>query len=227
MRLLRKISDYRERQILERAEPCLDPGESVTHWVRVRDPGRRGGGVVYLTDRRVIFYWGGWSAEPSDASWETVRSWGVDREPARGPVLGVETAEETRFVQILVGTDGMVGKANEFLERFAEIAPPPLGPLTESSHPHDYEVAPALRVDKEKKSLTSHTRRVIVTIIGILLLSIGVVLLVVPGPGILVTFSGLAVLGSEYDWAQDILSWARHRYHRTRQKLKARHTSAE
>ena len=227
MGLLQKISDYREKQILERADPCLDPGETVTHWVRVRDPARKGGGVVYLTNRRCIFYWNGRSAEPSDVPWEKVRSWGVDREPPRGPVLGVETADETRFVQILVGTDGMVSKANEFLERFAQIAPPPIGPLAESSHPHDYEVAPALRVDKEKKSLTSHTRRLIVTIIGVALVVVGIVLLVVPGPGILVTFAGLAVLGSEYDWAQDILSWARTRYRRTRAKLKARSSSAE
>ena len=142
-------------------------------------------------------------------------------------MLGVETAEETRFVQILVGTDGMVEKANGFLERFAAIAPPPRGPLAASSHPHDYANAPRMRVDKEKKSLTSHTRRVIVTIIGVLLMVVGVVLLIVPGPGILVTFAGLAVLGSEYDWAQDILAWARERYRRTRQKLKARSSSAE
>ena len=224
---LQKISDYRERQILERAEPCLDPGERVTHWVRVRDPGKRGGGVVYLTDRRCIFYWNGRSSEPSAVPWEEVRSWGVDRAPARGPVLGLEDSGSTRFMQILVGTDGMVAKANAFLERFAEIAPPPLGPLTASSHPQTYTAAPALRVDKEKKSLTSHTRRVVVTVIGIALLVVGLVLLVVPGPGILVVLAGLAVLGSEYDWAQDILSWAGQRLRRTREKFKARSSSAE
>lgn len=227
MGLLQKISDYRERQILERAEPCLDPGELVTHWVRVRDPGRRGNGVVYLTDRRSIFYWSGRASEPSDVPWEQVRSWGLDRGPTRGPVLGIETADATRFVQILVGTDGMVAKANSFLERFGALAPAPLGPLTESSHPETYKADPALRVAKEKKSITSHTRRVVVTIIGVLLLGVGLVLLVVPGPGILVVLAGLAVLGSEYDWAQDILSWSRQRIRRTREKLKARSSSAE
>ena len=222
MGLLEKISEYRERQILDHAAACLDDGEKVTHWVRVRDPGKRGGGVVYLTDRRCILYWSGWSSDPTSVGWHELRSWGVDREPERGPILGIETPEATRFVQILVGTDGMVEKANAFLERFADLAPPPLAPLERSSHPSDYKAARKLRVSKEKKSMASHTRRLIVTIIGIALLAVGLVLLALPGPGILVVLAGLAVLGSEYDWAQDIFSWARKRVSRTAQRFRAR-----
>ncbi len=225
MGLLQKISEIRERQILDHAAPCLDKGERVTHWVRVRDPGRRGGGVLYLTDRRVVLYWTGWSSEPTAIGWQEIRAWGVDREPDRGPVLGIETAEATRFVQILVGTDPMVEKANSFLARFAEIAPEPLGPLAESSHPHDYHAASSMRVRKERKSVASRTRRVVITVLGVVLIALGIVLLVIPGPGILVVLAGLAVLGSEYDWAQDILAWARQRYRVTAQKLKARRSS--
>ena len=227
MGLLRKVSEYRERQILEHADPCLEDGEQVTHWVRVREPGKRASGVMYITPRRCIFYWSGWSSEPTAVTWEEIRSWGVDRDRHRGPVLGIETKDSTIFVQILVGTDGLVSNANAFLERFGDIAPMPVAPLAESTHPQDYKAARSLRVSKEKKSVASHTRRIVVTIIGLLLVAVGIVLLVVPGPGILVVLAGLAVLGSEYDWAQDALAWARKRVRRTTQKLKARRGSTE
>lgn len=45
-------------------------------------------------------------------------------------------------------------------------------------------------------------RRTAVTLVGIALLVTGVVLLVAPGPGLLVVALGLFVLGTEYDWAR-------------------------
>jgi hypothetical protein len=53
-------------------------------------------------------------------------------------------------------------------------------------------------------------------------LLLGIFLLFVPGPGILVVLLGLSVLAREYDWAQDILHWARDRYRRTTERIKAR-----
>jgi hypothetical protein len=222
MPLIRKLSEYRERQILDHAEPVLTEGEQVTHWVRVKDPRKRGGGFLFLTERHCVLYWSGWSSDPISIAWSDIRSWGVDRDGSRGPIIGIETDDATRFVQILVGTDGMVEKANAFLERFAVLAPAPRGLLTESTHPHDYRSGKGINVSKESKSMASHTRRLIVTILGVTVLCLGIVLLVLPGPGILVVLAGLAILGSEYDWAQDILSWARQRYRRARDKMKAR-----
>lgn len=48
-------------------------------------------------------------------------------------------------------------------------------------------------------------KRAIKTVIGFTLLAIGVVLLVTPGPGWLVIFSGLAVLAAEFLWARRLL----------------------
>jgi uncharacterized protein (TIGR02611 family) len=45
-------------------------------------------------------------------------------------------------------------------------------------------------------------KRIAVTIIGFTLVAAGLVLLVFPGPGILVILAGLAVLASEYAWAR-------------------------
>lgn len=48
-------------------------------------------------------------------------------------------------------------------------------------------------------------KRVAVTIVGFTLVALGLVLLVFPGPGILVVIAGLAVLATQYAWAQSAL----------------------
>lgn len=57
-------------------------------------------------------------------------------------------------------------------------------------------------------------RRVAVTLLGFLVVLIGLVLLLLPGPGLLVVALGFAILGTEFLWA-----WRMQRYVRT----KARH----
>jgi len=48
-------------------------------------------------------------------------------------------------------------------------------------------------------------RRPVVTLIGVVLIAVGIVLLVLPGPGLLVIAFGLAVLATEYPAAQRLL----------------------
>jgi uncharacterized protein (TIGR02611 family) len=48
-------------------------------------------------------------------------------------------------------------------------------------------------------------RRPVVTLVGVTLIAVGVVLLVLPGPGLLVMAFGLAVLATEYPAAQRLL----------------------
>ena len=45
-------------------------------------------------------------------------------------------------------------------------------------------------------------RRIAVTVAGTVILAAGAVLLVAPGPGLLVIALGLVVLGAEYEWAR-------------------------
>ena len=45
------------------------------------------------------------------------------------------------------------------------------------------------------------SKRIAVTIVGGVLIAAGLVMLVLPGPGILVVALGFAVLGTEYAWA--------------------------
>lgn len=52
-------------------------------------------------------------------------------------------------------------------------------------------------------------RRLLVTLAGAALLVLGTVLLVLPGPGVLVLVAGLAVLATEFTWAERPLRAAR------------------
>jgi tellurite resistance protein TerC len=65
-------------------------------------------------------------------------------------------------------------------------------------------------------------RRVIVFLAGGVVLTIGLVLLVLPGPAIVFIPLGLAILATEFRWARKWLStarqWLRGRFHKIRFK---------
>jgi uncharacterized protein (TIGR02611 family) len=54
-----------------------------------------------------------------------------------------------------------------------------------------------------------HTIRGGRIVVGLLLILIGIVLALpgVPGPGLLVVFGGLTVLGAEFEWARRLREW--------------------
>ena len=52
-------------------------------------------------------------------------------------------------------------------------------------------------------------RRVLVTVLGAAVLAFGIVLLALPGPGVLVIALGFFILSSEYDWARRRFETAR------------------
>jgi uncharacterized protein (TIGR02611 family) len=46
---------------------------------------------------------------------------------------------------------------------------------------------------------------------GFILIIAGVLMLVLPGPGILTILGGLAMISSEFEWAQRIIDWVKAR----------------
>jgi uncharacterized protein (TIGR02611 family) len=67
--------------------------------------------------------------------------------------------------------------------------------------------------------LNPQLRRVLVFLIGMTLLIAGIVMLVLPGPGVLVIFVALALLATEFAWAGGLLKRARHHATRVANKL--------
>lgn len=51
--------------------------------------------------------------------------------------------------------------------------------------------------------------KTLITIIGVAVVIIGVILIPLPGPGWLIVFIGMTILGSEYHWARRFTSWLR------------------
>jgi uncharacterized protein (TIGR02611 family) len=61
-------------------------------------------------------------------------------------------------------------------------------------------------------------RRILVTAVGALLLVLGVLMLVLPGPGLLGLFLGLTVLATEYHWARRLVEPVRRRVRDARER---------
>ncbi|MET0980037.1 MAG: TIGR02611 family protein [Candidatus Saccharimonadales bacterium] len=60
--------------------------------------------------------------------------------------------------------------------------------------------------------LARHAKRTIIGTAGGLIVLIGLVAIPYPGPGWLMVFAGLAILATEFDWAQHILDRVRGKY---------------
>ena len=72
------------------------------------------------------------------------------------------------------------------------------------------------------EELTRGARRIAVLVVGLVLLAAGVVLLVLPGPGLLVTMAGLALLATEYEWARRLLARLRQHARRLSNQVRRR-----
>lgn len=53
------------------------------------------------------------------------------------------------------------------------------------------------------------SKRIAVLTVGLALVAVGLALLVLPGPGLLVIIAGLAVLATEFAWAEHLLDKAK------------------
>ena len=67
----------------------------------------------------------------------------------------------------------------------------------------------------------SLTTKVVVTAVGLLVMGAGLVMMVTPGPGIVGIAVGLAILATEWDWADRWLATARKKAHEARLKAEA------
>lgn len=67
----------------------------------------------------------------------------------------------------------------------------------------------------------SLTTKLVITTVGALVITAGLVMMVTPGPGIVGIVLGLAILSTEYEWADRWLSKARQKAHEARLKANA------
>jgi len=63
--------------------------------------------------------------------------------------------------------------------------------------------------------------RVVVGVVGLAVLTAGIVAIPYPGPGWAIVFIGLAILATEFDWARRLLKYTRGRYDQVMEWFKA------
>lgn len=104
--------------------------------------------------------------------------------------------------------------------------PPERGSTTGSAPPQPGRVPRAERRGRLHNALhrnpaTGLATKTIVTVIGAAVILAGLIMLVTPGPGLVALVVGLAILATEWDWADSLLSSAREALARSREKAAA------
>lgn len=72
-------------------------------------------------------------------------------------------------------------------------------------------MTPVAKVRAVVRFIARKTWRVTVSAVGFALIVVGAIMMVTPGPGLLVIIAGLAVLATQYAWAERALDAARTR----------------
>lgn len=68
-------------------------------------------------------------------------------------------------------------------------------------------------------------KRLIIALVGTIVLVVGVIAIPYPGPGWLIVFAGLAILATEFEWANRVLAFARSKYDAWVEWLKHQHVA--
>ena len=59
------------------------------------------------------------------------------------------------------------------------------------------------------KHATARLYRLAIGVVGLIIVVSGLLLVPLPGPGWIIVFAGLALWGSEFEWAQRLLDWVK------------------
>ena len=221
MPLLRYVSDQRRAQIHSHAIPHLGAGEEITHFARTRHPETRKKGFIFLTAERALVTWKS-EEDTIPVAFDEIRAWSVTHDQRGGPVLCIETPKETTLVQLLTSSRAMTQGAIQFLLMFAERVPETAEATLEDGQrvPNG---KPDLDVRTEPRSVSELTKRILVTVLGVAVIISALLIIPLPGPwSFLLVIAGLALLATEYDWAEDALDWSKAKYQAAKAKIRAR-----
>jgi uncharacterized protein (TIGR02611 family) len=224
----RFVTEQRDKQIVGQARPYLQEDEEVVEWVRAHEFEGRRRGYVFLTDRRLVVHWTDGKDRILHFNWQEIDSWGVSDRNDGPPVVGVESAEDAVLFEVRVSSSRSVGRVKQFLRRLARMAPHPRTDLRAARRRGQFTPQEEVDVTVKKRSVAGHTKRIVITVIGIAILLFGIAIVPLPGPwSAPLIIGGLAILASEYDWAEDIMNWSKEKTRRAKERLKARRASKE
>jgi uncharacterized protein (TIGR02611 family) len=75
-------------------------------------------------------------------------------------------------------------------------------------------------VQENWKKLPHPIRWVVASTVGFTLLILGIIFMVLPGPGIPLIIAGLAILATEFAWAEIVLNRTKHHANKLMEKVK-------
>ena len=217
------VREQRDKQILAQARPYLQDGEEVVEWVRAHEFEGKRRGYVFLTDHRLVVHWTDGRDRIIHFPWDDIDAWGVSDKPDSDPVVGVETESDTVLFEMRVSSSKSVGKIRGFLRRLSRQAPKPRTDLRAARKRGQFTSPDQIDLAVKKRSVADHTKRIVVTVIGLAILLFGITIIPLPGPwSAPLIIGGLAILASEYDWAEDIMNWSKEKTRLAKERLKAR-----
>jgi Putative transmembrane protein (PGPGW) len=124
-----------------------------------------------------------------------------------------------RFRDEVWGDEPQEVDASEFVEDL-ETARPEL-----AGRWHDHPTVVPFKVIG--RFIGRNAKRVAITIAGFLVLLAGAVMLVLPGPGIVVIIAGLAILATQYVWAERLLKRAKEKANQAKNAILGKKEASE
>jgi hypothetical protein len=218
------FTEQREKHVFSHAKPHLEVDEEIVGWARAHHPEERRHGFAYLTTRRFLVVWSGHHDGQRAICWPEIVAWGVDSRAERGPLLGIESAHHRIFVHMPARNQAGADRARAFLGKLERLVPHTRRRLRKPGHRHAFETdLSKIEINRIKLSPREMTKRIVITMLGVLLIFTGAVITPIPGPwSFPILLAGLAVLASEYEWAHDVLEWVRAKSRSARERFTAR-----
>ena len=206
--LRRGICNLRERMVLGPFRSHLDVDEPIQAWVHVVGDGDRSG-LLFVTERRCLLHLGSIEHPPLAVSWAELTGWELARPASGSAGLTLGSGNERLDVRLPLTTAGQARKASEVVDRLHRSST-----VATSSQADRGDASGPIPLQPVQRGFRGHVRRVIVTVVGVLVLLLSALFAspFFPGPGALTFLAGLALLASEYDWARDVHTWVRRKF---------------
>ncbi len=206
--LRRGICNLRERMVLGPFRSLLDADEPIQAWTHVVGDGDRSG-LLFVTERRCLLHIGSIEHPPVLVSWAELTGWDLTTPASGSADVTLGSVDERLDLRLPLTTAGQTRKANEVMECLHRSSV-----VATSSEATDKDTTGPIPLPPVQRDLRGHLRRVIVTVVGVLVILISAVFAspFFPGPGALTFLAGLALLAREYDWARDVHTWVRRKF---------------